>query len=179
MHILLPGDGNERSLENISLLDRAGRGRGGFGRVADPGRHGVLQGICGKARPGTARHGVSHRVGHPVRPHGLWRGAGESDTGLQGTVRRAEPLRLAAHGQFLLEPDLLQSPGLWNGPGLAGISVGADRVDDLRLPSDGPVGSLAADPLSFVGDLRGIPQLGRVGDELKYAAKYRKEERFE
>ena len=134
MRILPSGDGNERSLENISLLDRAGRGRGGLGRVADTGGYGLLQGICGKACPGPSCHCVPHRLGHPVRPDGHRCGPGEPVAKLEGPFNGAESLCGAAGRELFLEFDLLQPPDLRAGPSLAGAAVGADHLDDLRLP---------------------------------------------
>ena len=45
--------------------------------------------------------------------------------------------------------------------------MGADSVDDLRIPKDGQTGGMAAGTVSSVGDLCSLPQLGRVGAELK------------
>ena len=159
--------------ENLWLLDFTGGGRRGPFRMAFPGGYGSLFRNRNAAAPLSSRDPLSHCVGHIESADGHQRRPDLSITAFTIPKPGTESVDHTAGGEFLLESDFLQPAQLRIRIGVAGPFVGADRVDDLRVPQDRQAGGMAADPVSAVGDLCRLAQLERVGAELGYMKKYR------
>ena len=155
------GDENEEaSMGDLWDLGPLHRGGGRPGRLADQGRYTALFPGHYQASSFPAKHRVSHRMGDPVRPDGHWRGPGLSGAPLRSPVPQPAALPSPARFQLLLEHHFLSVPEFRLCPCLAGSALGPDPVDAAVLPSGGLHRRVAASPVSPLGDLCGLSQLG-------------------
>ena len=153
-------------MDGLCPLDSLHRGCGRSLRLFDPKGQSNLHPDCRQAASVTPRHRISHRLGHSLCPHGHRRRPHLSRAPLRRPVQESAAVFAPAGLQLLLEHHLLQPPGLWLCPDLAGPFVGADCVHGARLLEGGQNRRLAADPLSSVGDLCGLSQLRRMAAQL-------------
>ena len=113
----------------------------------------------------SAAPGFSHRLGDSVCPDGLQRCKNISFTAFRSPKQRTEPVYRAIGGQFLLEPDFLQCPGLRLCLCLAAAPVGAGSRHDPDLPHHRPHRRLASDSVSDLAHIRRLPESGCVVPE--------------
>ena len=144
-------------MENVRILDPAGRGGGRSVGISDPGGHPTLSGDGGKAAPVSTRDGLSHSVEHPLCTDGDRRGPDLSHAGIQCQKSGAGHFSPPAGSKLLLEHPVFQSGQIRPCPALAFPFVGTGGVDVPVLLAAGSPGSSAADPIPAVDHLRGLP----------------------
>ena len=106
--------------------------------------------------------GVEYSVctdGHQRRPNFPCAGFAAKETGTESFYH-------TAGAELFLESDFLQSASLRIGFSLAGRIMDYSIPDDSFLPQGRPRGGFAADPLSYLADLRRIFEFRRVAAQL-------------
>jgi len=147
-------------------LGCAGGGSGGIIGLSDPAGNGIFHGKCDKAAAEPAGLAVSRGVGDFICPHGYRCREGGADRGGAGPVPGTESVHHSAGGEFFLEPDLFQCPGLRLCAAVAGASVDSCSFDDPTVPKNGQDCRLDSAAVPCLADLCCIPELGRVDVKL-------------
>ena len=152
-------------MEALCAVDFRYRSGGRTLWMADPRRRRNLQSDDSEAAAVAAQHSVSNRMDSPLCANGRWGRPNLSGARFAGSLPEPAAFLASVGLQFFLKHLVFQFAAFRLCPCVAGRALGADCMDDVDLPQDGPVGRKAANTLSYWGRFCGLFESGSLALE--------------